>query len=70
VLQPAEVALAIADTIVRPAREVLVPRLRGSLTKLVNFSPRVMAALYPLLDRLGEKARKEFVEQLQERRAS
>jgi 3-oxoacyl-[acyl-carrier protein] reductase len=70
VLEPAEVAQAIIDTVVHPCREVLVPRLRGSLTKLVNLSPRVMASLYPLLDRLGERARKEFVLQLEERKAS
>jgi 3-oxoacyl-[acyl-carrier protein] reductase len=70
VLEPEEVAAVVADTLVQPAREVLVPRLRGSLTKLVNLSPRVMASIYPVLDRLGEKAREEFVEELRLRRAS
>ena len=70
VLQPAEVAEAIIDTVMHPVREVLVPRLRGSLTKLVNLSPWAMASLYPLLDHMGEKARGEFVLRIEERKAS
>lgn len=70
VLEPATVGQAIIATILRPEREVLVPRLRGSLTKLANLSPRLMASLYPLLDRMGQRARAEFLQELQERRTS
>ena len=66
-LKPDEVASAIVRTILHPTPEVLVPRIRGSLTKLVNLSPRLMALLYPMLNRSGERGRKAYLERLKQR---
>jgi 3-oxoacyl-[acyl-carrier protein] reductase len=59
-LQPAEVARAIVKTILHPKREVLVPAFRGWLTKLGNFSPNLMARLYPMLDKIGRRELEKF----------
>jgi 3-oxoacyl-[acyl-carrier protein] reductase len=59
-LQPADVAQAIVKTILHPKREVLVPAFRGWLTKLGNFSPNLMALLYPLLDKIGRRGLEKF----------
>ncbi len=65
-LQPSDVAKAIVKTILRPKREVLVPPLRGWLCKFGNFSPSIVAMLYPILDKVGQRGRKKFLDKLQE----
>lgn len=60
-MHPDRVAAAVARALRRPAPEVLVPALRGWLTRLVNLSPRLMAALYPWLARDGERGRRRFL---------
>jgi hypothetical protein len=42
----------------------MVPAGRGWLTRLVNLSPRVMAAIYPWLSRDGERGRHGFLRRL------
>jgi short-subunit dehydrogenase len=64
VLHPDEVAAVVVRTLRRPAPEVMVPAVRGWLTKLVNLSPRVMAAIYPWLHRDGERGRHGFLRRL------
>jgi 3-oxoacyl-[acyl-carrier protein] reductase len=66
-LEPADVANAIIHTILSPKREVLVPSFRGWLCKLGDFWPGLMAVLYRLLDRMGQRGRKKFLEELHER---
>jgi len=64
-LQPADIADIIIQTILRPRREVLVPRHRGWITKLADIAPGLMARLYPLLDRSGTERRKAYSRQVQ-----
>jgi len=65
-LPPSAVARAILGTLRRPRAEVLVPGARGVLVKLVAFSPRLFALIFPLLDRLGEKARVAYLRRMTE----
>lgn len=55
-----DVARAVVRALDRPRVEVLVPGARGVLIKLLAFSPRLFAALYPLLDRLGRHGQRRF----------
>jgi hypothetical protein len=64
ILHPEEVAAAVVRTLRRPVPEVMVPAGRGWLTRLVNLSPRVMAAIYPWLSRDGERGRHSFLRRL------
>jgi hypothetical protein len=64
ILHPEEVAAAVVRTLRRPVPEVMVPAGRGWLTRLVNLSPRVMAAIYPWLSRDGERGRHGFLRRL------
>jgi short-subunit dehydrogenase len=59
-LAPDDVARAVVRALDRPRVEVLVPGARGVLIKLLAFSPRLFAALYPLLDRLGRQGQRRF----------
>jgi short-subunit dehydrogenase len=71
VLSPEDVADAILGALLRPQVEILVPAGRGWLTRLVNLSPRVMARLYPVLNRVGEQGRQRYLASagVRERRA-
>jgi short-subunit dehydrogenase len=71
VLTPEEVADAILGACLRPRGEILIPAVRGWLTRLVNLSPRIMARLYPALDRVGEQGRRRYLASagVEERRA-
>jgi short-subunit dehydrogenase len=55
-----DVARAVARTVVRPRREVLVPSPRGLLVRLLTSFPGVFALLYPMLDRLGRHGQARF----------
>jgi len=63
-LQPSDVARAIVRTMLRPKREVLVPRTGGFLSKVMSFSPEVMALLYPVLNRIGGRRREDYASRL------
>jgi short-subunit dehydrogenase len=63
-LHPDEVAAAVVRALRRPVPEVMVPAVRGWLTRLVNLSPRFMAAIYPWLHRDGERGRRSFLRRL------
>jgi 3-oxoacyl-[acyl-carrier protein] reductase len=64
-LQPSDVARAIVRTVIRPRREVLVPRLRGWPAKVGGLSPNLMSLLYPILDKAGQRGRLQFLKKLQ-----
>ncbi|MEK6570091.1 MAG: SDR family NAD(P)-dependent oxidoreductase, partial [Bacteroidota bacterium] len=66
-LETSDVAKAIIKTILSPKREVLVPSFRGWLCKLGDFWPGLMSVLYRLLDRMGQRGREKFLEELHER---
>lgn len=61
-----QVAAAIVKTIRRPRLEVFVPPLRGWLARLAGFAPRLLAALYPLLERTGTRNRERWRQQVGE----
>jgi len=63
-LKPADVAKAILKTILKPKEEILVPRFRGWMARLGNFSPAFMALVYPILDKIGRRGRQKFVERI------
>lgn len=62
-----EVAAAIVGTLRRPRAEVMVPRARGWLARLVGFAPAVLALSYPALARLGLRNRERWRRRLIER---
>jgi short-subunit dehydrogenase len=62
-LEPGDVAAAVLRTLEHPRLEVLIPRVAGTLIKLLNLSPRVMMAVYPLLSRLGARRQAAFARQ-------
>ncbi|UCF18628.1 MAG: SDR family oxidoreductase [Gemmatimonadota bacterium] len=59
-LAAADVADAIVRTMRRPRLEVSIPRLTGGLVRVVGLMPRVLAWLYPLLDRHGRRRREDY----------
>ncbi len=63
-LQPSDVAKAIVKAILHPKREVFVPKSRGLLSKVGNFSPNLVAMLYPLLKSIGERGRARYLKTL------
>jgi len=65
-MPPAQVARAILGTLRQPRAEVLVPGARGALVKLITYSPWLFARIYPVLDAMGEKARRAYLRRLDE----
>ncbi len=54
------VAAAILGTLRRPRTEVMVPRGRGWLARLLGFAPALLALSYPALERRGRKNRERW----------
>jgi hypothetical protein len=52
-LRPERVARAILNTIRRPRKETVIPRVTGMLTLVVSRFPSLFSACYPILDALG-----------------
>ncbi len=63
-LTTGEVAVAVLRALGRPRAEVLVPRLGGTLIKLLNLSPRLMLGVYPLLRRIGARRQAAYAREL------
>ncbi len=55
-----EVAAAILGTLRRPRAEVMVPRGRGWLARLLGFAPALLALSYPALARRGRRNRERW----------
>jgi 3-oxoacyl-[acyl-carrier protein] reductase len=55
-----DVARAIVRTLRHPRREVLVPRPRGVLIRLLVVFPALFARLVPLLTWLGQRGRRRY----------
>lgn len=59
-LDPGAVAAAIVATLEHPRLEVLVPRGRGWIARLLAYAPDALQWLYPLLERQGRRGRDRF----------
>lgn len=55
----------VADAVIRavetPAREIDVPAVSGKLATLGYLSPRLFAALRPVMDKRGARAKARYV---------
>ncbi|HEU5050854.1 MAG TPA: SDR family oxidoreductase [Gemmatimonadales bacterium] len=60
-LTPERIAETIAGALARPRREILVPRFRGSLIRLLNLVPDVYARAIPALERMGRRGRTRYL---------
>jgi short-subunit dehydrogenase len=58
------VARAIRRAVLHPRSEVLVPRVRGILIRLLNLFPSGLSAALPLLERSGRRRRARYVARL------
>lgn len=59
-------AIIVPGAIDTLAPEVLVRGARGALVKLITYSPWLFARIYPVLDAMGERARRAYLRRLDE----
>lgn len=63
-LRAEQVAAAIVATLRRPRLEVMVPRRRGLLVRLVAAEPRIQFLVFPILQWIGRRGRESYLRRL------
>jgi len=61
VMPPKFIAEIIYKTIIRPQREVILPKFTSKLSMIIGIHPKLFALLFPLLNALGRVGIKNYV---------
>jgi NAD(P)-dependent dehydrogenase (short-subunit alcohol dehydrogenase family) len=59
-MEPEQVARAIVGVLKRPRVEVLVPRARGWVIRLLGAAPGLFGRIYPLIDAMGRRRKARY----------